>query len=58
MNGPLPITWESIKAYCDMRRIEQDDDLEFIVVVIPQLDDIWMTDWYKQSEARQKLKKT
>jgi hypothetical protein len=57
MNGPQPIGMLDIKAYVDLRGIKREDDLDLMMEVLPQLDDIWLSDYYQQAEKKRSQKK-
>lgn len=55
-SGPLSITYESIEAYLRLHGIQKEDDVELFLLVIPQLDDLWMEDYGKRSAEQQERK--
>lgn len=53
--GPLRINASDMAAYLAMRGIEDEDDLQLFLKVIPILDNMWLDDHYQ--EAKQKREK-
>lgn len=52
MNGPNPISPESIKAYCDLKGIKRDDDVDLLLHTVDVLDNVWMEDWVRREKQR------
>jgi len=51
-NGPMPISARDLLAYCELRNIHRDDDVDFLLRIIPKLDHIYLADFNKQQEKR------
>jgi hypothetical protein len=57
-HGPQPLAVSDIYALTQLMRVEKSDDLEFIVRVIPHLDQIYLTKVYaEQQKIREKQAK-
>jgi hypothetical protein len=56
-SGPMPVTVEAMEAYLRLEGIQREDDVEFFVTVVPQLDDIWLEDYGKRAEQKQAREK-
>lgn len=54
---PCSITIEAIYAYCEMMGITRADDREFLMKIIPTLDEIWMDDWHTREKKKADAKK-
>ena len=44
-------------AYANMKGIKREDDLDFYLQIIPMLDDIWVSEAYKEQEKKQPKRK-
>jgi len=53
-SGPLPIQATEIEAYCRLRGIKADDDIDFLLRVIPVLDNWWLKDFYEKQKIEQR----
>ena len=56
MGAPNPISLESMFAYCQLSGIYKIEDTDFLLTMIPILDEIWMTDWIERSERERNKK--
>ena len=52
--GPQPIQVSEIKAYADMRRTKDLDDLDDLLDFLTALDRIWLKDAYHKKELAEK----
>jgi hypothetical protein len=54
MNGPLPLTYADIEAYCNLRGIYTLYERQRLLRFLDLLDQEWMKDFYAKQEAENK----
>lgn len=50
--GPVRVTMSDVAALLHMRGITDGDDIDFFLLVFPQMDTMWLDDHYKQAEKK------
>lgn len=54
MNGPQPISMSDLYAMTQLRHIDRSDDLEFLLMAIPEMDRIYLEHSYAEKEKKTK----
>lgn len=53
-NGPQPISLQDIRSICELKNITRSDDIELLLIAIPELDSIVLKQHYDEVEAKMK----
>lgn len=57
MGGPLKINPTDMWSLLDMKGVNDQDDIDLFLTVIPLLDSIWTEDHYREQEVKRKRDK-
>lgn len=49
-SGPQPISVTDLWSYIQMKRIDDEDQVELLLAVIPELDSLFIADFHKNKE--------
>jgi len=53
-NGPQPLSLQDIHAVCKLRGVTRSDDIELLLIVLPELDGMVLKQHYDEVEANMK----
>ncbi|MEQ8308001.1 MAG: hypothetical protein RIA09_15700 [Hoeflea sp.] len=56
-NGPQPFSIQDIHSICTLRDIQRSDDIELLLLAIPELDAMVLKDHYDRVEKQMKKEK-
>jgi len=53
-SGPLPIPASEVLAYCTLKGVRSDEDLDDLLLLLPLLDRRWLSHHYEEDAKRKK----
>ena len=53
-NGPNPISFSDLHSYVKLKGIYSDEDRDFLLKVIPRMDNKWLDDFAQKQQAKRK----